>query len=61
MRYRFIVIFIFLHLSIFCFSQYTAMGTWRIHTSYAAVNDIASAKNVVYGVSTGNLFSVDKV
>ena len=61
MRYRYIVIFIFLHLSIFCFSQYTAMGTWRIHTSYAAVNDIASAKNVVYGVSTGNLFSVDKV
>lgn len=60
MRKRLLFIHLLLLSTLCVCSQYTAMGTWRIHTSYAAVADIAMAKEVVYGVSAGSLFSVDK-
>lgn len=60
MQKRLFLIYLLLLLAFGAVSQHTAMGTWRIHTSYANVADIAIAKEVVYGVSSGNLFSVDK-
>lgn len=37
-----------------------AMGKWRTHFAYNAVNQITQSENKIYAVSEGALFSVDK-
>lgn len=52
-------LFILLLLSQYGFSQ-LAMGKWRSHFAYNAIEQITQSENKVFALSAGSLFSVDK-
>jgi len=53
------LLFILLILSQYSFSQ-LAMGKWRTHFAYNAIEQIAQSDNKIFAVSEGSLFSIEK-
>lgn len=52
-------IFILLILSQYGFAQ-LAMGKWRTHFAYNAIEQIAQSENKIFAISEGSLFSIEK-
>ncbi len=52
-------LFILLILSQYSFSQ-LAMGKWRTHFAYNAIEQIAQSDNKIFAISEGSLFSIEK-
>ena len=52
-------LFILLIISQYSFSQ-LAMGKWRTHFAYNAIEQITQSENKIFAVSEGSLFSIEK-